>query len=498
MAASTAMRAPLPVVVASLLLLACTRPPASTCPPGASPPGDTVATSDPVAAPAAPPVLPRLDLAGIEGYFADEMKNRAVVGASLAIVQGGEIVLERAYGKSSAKTGAPVDADTAFAIGSISKQFVCVAALMLEEDGKLALDDTVAKYFPELTRAKDITLDDLGSHMSGYPDFYPLDFLDRRMKEPIAPDELLRRYAQVPLEFEPRTRYSYSNTGFIVLGRVVEKVAGMPLRDFLRTRVFDELGMTHTSFDPPEGTAGLAAGHISVALGEPEPAQREAEGWIHAAGGVYSTARDMVKWNLALTDGKLLSPESMAKLTTARTLADGRSTDYGCGIGVRRNGGETVLSHSGAVSGFAAYDAIVPRTRSSVILLVNTEGGSPGEVHSHVLGQVVGPLTYVPPVQGPPAKDVALAIFEQLQKGALDRSKLGEELNVFYDDARVKSIAPRLRALGKAKRVHAGDQRGRGGMEVTTVTFELRDRSVKALLYRSPDGIVQEFLLLHD
>jgi D-alanyl-D-alanine carboxypeptidase len=496
MAASTAMRAPSTILVASLLAVACTRAPVTTRAPE-SPPIEITASPS-VRAPSAPPVLPKLDLAGIDAYFAEQMKKRAVVGASLAIVQGGEIVLERAYGKASTKTGAPVDADTAFAIGSISKQFVCVAALMLEEDGKLALDDRVGKYFPELTRANDITLDDLGSHLSGYPDFYPLDFLDRRMKEPIAPDELLRRYAQVPLEFEPRTRWSYSNTAFIVLGRVIEKVAGMPLRDFLRARVFEKLGMAHTSFDPPLDAPGLAAGHISVALGDPEPAQREAEGWIHAAGGVYSTARDMMKWNLALVDGQLLAPESMTKLTTPRTLADGRSTDYGCGIGVRHNGGDLVLSHSGAVSGFAAYDAVVPRTRSAVVLLVNTEGGSPGEVHSQILGQVVGPLTHVPEVQGPPAKDVALAILKQLQKGALDRSKLGEELGVFYDDARVKAIAPRLRALGDPKRVTAGDPRGRGGMEVTTVTFEFRDRSVKALLYRSPDGVVQEFLLLHD
>jgi CubicO group peptidase (beta-lactamase class C family) len=391
-----------------------------------------------------------------------------------------------------------VGPETAFAIGSISKQFVCVAALMLEENGKLSLDDEVAKYFPKLTRAADITLDDLGSHLSGYPDFYPLDFIDRRMQTPIEPDELLRRYAMVPLEFEPRTRWSYSNTGFIVLGRVLEKVAEEPLRELLAERVFVELGMAHTSFDPPLGAPGLADGHISIALGEPEPAPREAEGWIHAAGGVYSTARDLVRWNLALVGGELLSPVSMKRLTSPRMLADGRSTDYGCGIGVRRMAGETVLTHTGGVSGFQAYNAVVPRTRSAVILLVNTEGGSPGDVHQQLLGLIVGPITHVPEVQGPPAEEVALEVLRQLQRGELDRSRLGEELGEFYDDARVREAAERLRALGEPSAVEASDRRGRGGMEVTTIRFTFEARVVKALLYRSPDGVVQELLLLTD
>jgi len=479
-------RARIPFLIVSLVLglaLGCARTPASTRAP---------------AEPPAPALPTTLDPTAIDEYVGAQLESRAIVGASLAIVRNGELVLERTYGEASMRTHAPVGPDVAFAIGSISKQFVCVAALMLEEDGKLSLDDEVAKYFPELTRAADITLDDLGSHLSGYPDFYPLDFIDRRMRTPIEPDELLRRYAMVPLEFEPRTRWSYSNTGFIVLGRVLEKVAGGPLRALLAERVFTKLGMTHTSFDPPLGAPGLAEGYISIALGEPEPAPREAEGWIHAAGGVYSTTRDLMRWNLALAGGELLSEESMKRLTTPRTLADGRSTDYGCGIGVRRMGGEIVLSHTGGVSGFQAYNAVVPRTRSAVTLLVNTEGGSPGDIHQQLLGLLVGPITHVPDVQGPPADEVALELLRQLQRGELDRSKLGEELGAFYDDARVRAAAERLRTRGEPIAAEASERRGRGGMEVTTIRFTFADGVVKAVMYRSADGLVQELLLLHD
>src|SRR6185295_12921177 len=138
---------------------------------------------------------------------------------------------------------------TLFAIGSVSKQFTSAAVLLLAEEGKLSARDPVAKYYPTLTRAKEITLLDLMNHVSGYPDYYPLDFLDRRMKKPIDPDELLRQYAGGKLDFEPDSRYSYSNTGYILLGRVVEKVSGESLGAFLTRRIFKPLGMDHSFYE---------------------------------------------------------------------------------------------------------------------------------------------------------------------------------------------------------------------------------------------------------
>jgi hypothetical protein len=212
-----------------------------------------------------------------------------------------------------------------------------------------------------------------------------------------------------------------------------------------------------------------------------------------------------MQWNLALADGHeatgskqagLLAPKTWRRITSSRTLADGRGTDYGCGIGVRRSSGETVLSHSGAISGFVAYNAVVPRTRSAVVLLANTEGANVGELHQTLLGLLLMPPASVPIVNGPPAIEVARSLFEQLQTGQLDRTLLSEELSIYYDDARVQAAAPRLAALGTPSSVTADRPRERGGMEVTTLTFTFAERSIKALLYRSPDGKVQEFLLV--
>lgn len=446
----------------------------------------------------------KFDPAAIDAWLAAELRAREVVGAQLAIYVEGQPVLVRNYGQRS-KAGEPVTDDTAFAIGSISKQLICAAASMLHEQRQLSLDDRVAKWYPELTRANDITLDDLGSHLSGYPDFYPLDFVDRRMQETIELDQLIQRYATGPLDFEPRTRWSYSNTGFIVLGRVIERVSKQPLGSWLQQHVFAPLHMDHAVFDPPRDAIGLAQGHTSFALGEPELSTPEARGWIHAAGGVYASASDLMQWNLALAEGHeaagsgrvgLLAPKAWRRITDSRTLTDGRGTDYGCGIGVRRVSGETVLSHGGAISGFVAYNAVVPRTRSAVVLLANTEGASVGELHQTLLALMLMPPATVPSVDGPPATEVARGLFEQLQTGQLDRTLLSEELSIYYDDARVQEAAPRLAALGTPISVTADRPRERGGMEVTTITFTFVDRSIEALLYRSPDGKVAEFLLV--
>jgi CubicO group peptidase (beta-lactamase class C family) len=210
-------------------------------------------------------------------------------------------------------------------------------------------------------------------HTAGYRDYYPLDFVDRRMLKPTAVDDVLRDYAAGKLDFEPRTRFSYSNTGYLILGRVVEKVSGEPFGRFLQKRVLEPLGMKDTAFEPNDGGEHTAQGYRSFALAPPEKAPREAAEWIHAAGAMYSTPGDLLKWDLALMEGKLLRPESYWLMTTPARLADGKSTGYGCGLGVSERQRRRVLSHSGAVGGFAAFNTLIPGTKSAVVLLANCE-----------------------------------------------------------------------------------------------------------------------------
>ena len=455
------------------------------------------ATTSASSAPAGPQLPEQFDAAAVDSWIAGHLQDKGFVGLSVAIVKDGKVVLAKGYGKKSLASGEAVGADTPFAVGSVTKQFVAACILLLAEDGKLSVDDKVAKYFPNLTRANDITLYELMTHTSGYPDYYPLDFNDTRMKKGIAADEIIRQYATGKLDFEPGARWSYSNTGFIILGRVVEKVSGQPFGEFLQKRILDPVGMKHTLFDPDTKNPALATGYTSFALGDPQPAELEPKEWSFTAGSIYSTAQDLALWDMALAEGRVLKPESWALMSTPVKLTNGRTWDYGCGIDVRRMRNETVIEHGGEVAGFLAENSMIPRTRIAVVALSNADYANPGPVVGDILALILRQPENVPHVDGPPPKEVALSMLHQMQAGKLDRANLGEEFSIYMSDEKLQKAAPRLAALGEPESVVVNRVAERGGMEVAVIHFTFKTASAEAYLYRTPDGKIQEFLLFH-
>jgi CubicO group peptidase (beta-lactamase class C family) len=434
------------------------------------------------------------DVSAIDQFLSAQVQQPNRVGLSVAIIKDGKVVLAKGYGKRSLQDGRPVETNTLFAIGSVSKQFTCAAIFLLAEDGKLSVHDPVAKYYPNLTRAKDITLLDLMNHVAGYPDYYPLDFVDRRMMKPIAEDELLRQYAGGKLDFEPGAKWSYSNTGYILLGRIVEKISGENLGVFLSRRVFKPLAMNNTFYQLSTSDPRLATGYQRFALSEPEAMEAEANGWLGGAGGIYSTPRDLAKWDLALIGGKVLKPESYALMTTARQLTDGRSAEYGCGLSVRTQGGRQVIAHNGAVSGFNTFNAVVPSTRSAVIMTCNLEG-SFGSLPSQVFALLLKEQSNVPAVAGSAAVDVAKSVFTELQRGKVNRKQFGDEFNFYLTDAKIAGASKRLGKFGEPKRAEVINAHERGGMEVTTTRLVFASGELRALMYRMPDGTIEQFFL---
>ena len=214
--------------------------------------------SPPLLAQTSPEPPKTFDLAAIDTYVAGVVRDKGIPGLALTIVRDGKIVLAKGYGQRSIEDKSPVETDTPFAIGSVTKQFACACIFLLAEDGKLSVDDKVSKYFPSLTSAGDITLYQLMTHTSGYTDYYPLDFVDRRMSKPIPLDTLIQEYAGTKLDFEPGSRWSYSNTGYIILGRVVEKVSGQSFGEFLRKRILNPTG--DEGFGARPNLAGPVAG----------------------------------------------------------------------------------------------------------------------------------------------------------------------------------------------------------------------------------------------
>jgi D-alanyl-D-alanine carboxypeptidase len=463
-----------------LLLAACEQHPSKL---------DLIAPARPAAAAPAASAPLVWDADAVDAWVASEIATRGAIGASLVVVKDGQTVLAKGYGKTRAGDGAPVTADTPFALGSVSKQFACVVAYSLVDKGQIAMTDPVAKWYPQLTRAADITLADLGGHTSGYRDYYPLDYVDARMQKAAAPDDVIAQYAGMPLDFEPRARYSYSNTGFQILARVAEKVSGQPYAKLIDDTIFGPLGMTTATLTPPKANA--ATGHGSFLLDGAKPVALEADGWTFGACDIWASANDLVKWDLAIADGKLLSPASHEALRTARKLASGRGTGYSCGFGVGTRNNELSLAHSGWVGGFHALNIIIPRTRSAVIMLTNDEYTDVTDLADRISYLITAEQAY--PKLAPPTAEVIHDLVVGLQRGKLDRTKLADDANGYFDDAHVAAAAQSLGDLGTPV-VTVTRLSERGGLEVAAFTLAFPTKTVTGSTYRSADGKLHQLL----
>ena len=434
-----------------------------------------------------------IDAAQIDSIIRQQLADKKIIGVSVGIMQNGRVVFARGYGVANLKTSAPVTPSTMFAIGSVTKQFTCSSLLMLQEQHKLSVNDPVAKYFPRLTRAKDITLKDLGGHLSGYRDYYPLDYVDREMATAQPADTIIMRYATRPLDFEPRSHYSYSNTGYLILGRVIETVSGQPIGRFFQSHIFTPLKMTHTAYEQaPNGN--LASGYTSFGLSDPIDAVPEAKGWAGAAGAIWSTPTDLLTWDLSLLNHTLISPSSYAVLTTPQRLTDGRSSGYGCGQGINDRGNTVTFSHGGAVSGFVAQNTIMPATKSALVVLSNSDFSPVGELNQLLLAKLMPKTGDIPTIRGLSAVDAAKKFLTELEQGTVDRSTISADFDAYLTTDKISTARKSLNALGAISNVRVVATNERGGMEVAVVEFNVGSTAARGLMYRTPDGKLEEFL----
>jgi len=431
--------------------------------------------------------------AQIDSIVRRAVAEKGIVGLSVGVMRDGRVILAKGYGVRDRTTNDTVTTRTMFSIGSVTKQFTCSLLLMLADEHRLALSEPVAKYNPRLTRAKDITLLDLGGHLSGYRDYYPLDFVDREMQQPQPADAIITEYATRPLDFEPRSRYSYSNTGFLILGRVIEQVSREPYAKFLGERILTPLKLSRTAFEPAAGP-DMAKGYTSFGLSEPIPADPEAAGWAGAAGAIWSTPTDLLTWDLALIDHKLISQDSYRVLLTPQRLTDGRTSGYSCGEAVNDRGPALVLSHGGAVSGFVAQNTVIPATHSAVVLLSNTDFSPIGALNQELVAKLMPKSPDVPTIAGRSALDAATKFLTELERGTVDRTTLGEDFSEFLSADKVRRGQAALNALGKIGNVRIAATGERGGMEVATVLFDVGKTPSRGLMYRMPNGKIEEFL----
>src|SRR5215831_3133621 len=252
-----------------------------------------------------------LDESRVARIVRAELKKLGVPSASVAIVLDDRIAYAQAFGNARLNPQRAATSTDRYQIGSISKQFLAASMLMLQEDGKLSLENKVGQYLPELDSAANVTLRQLLSHTAGMRDFWPQDYVFTRMLSPIAPTEIMDRWARQPLDFPPGERWQYSNTGYTLGGVIFEKVAGEPLFASLQRCVFGPLHMSSVA-NADEGAVDSsdAVGYTRAALGPLRPAPHVAKGWLFAAGELAMTAEDLARWDLSVIDEAVMKPAS--------------------------------------------------------------------------------------------------------------------------------------------------------------------------------------------
>lgn len=431
--------------------------------------------------------------ANIDEIAHQVLATTGVPSASLAVVKDGKIAYLQAYGNARLDPQTPASLEMRYSIGSISKQFTAAAILMLAEEGKLSLDDPVSKYISGLTRGKEITIRELLSHTSGYQDFWPQDYVMPLMLKSVTPEEILDRWARIPLDFDPGTKWQYSNTNYVIAGVIVEEVSGMPLWALLGKRVFTPLGMssiTDTNEKPLPATD--PGGYFRYALGPLHPAPKEGKGWMFAAGELAMTAKDLAKWDISMIDQTLLKPVSYKEMETVVLLKNGAPTRYGLGVSVSMVKGHRMLEHGGEVSGFTAENIVLPDDKMAIVVLTNQDAA---EAASQIGSQIRAVLLDSLNPEDKKEDEKIRKVYEGLQQGKMDRALFTDNANYYFNDQALKDYAGSLGPLGAPQSFTSAGSALRGGMTERIYEVKYPTKNLGIIIYEIPDGKLEQYLI---
>ncbi len=408
--------------------------------------------------------------------------------ASIAVVKDGKLAYVHAYGSARLFPRVMATPATRYQIASVSKEIVAAAALLLQQDGKLSLDDKVGKWLPELTRSDLITLRQCLTHTAGYPDFWPQDYLPPWMLRPTGTDAILADWAKRPLSFNPGDGWQYSNTGYVVAGRIIELASGQSLFEFVNDRIFRKLGITDAvDINQIPLHAPDALGYSRTALAAPQPQPPAATGWMFGAWWLALTAKDLSLWDLSLLHRTLLSSESYAEeLTTAKTN-DGKDTGYALGLSVGSRNGQKVIRHDGEGAGYTSENRIYPDSDSAIVVLTNTFTGTAPEDIANAIELVVLP------VKGIDAR--VRAVFDGLQHHHSDRAAFTADFNAYLDEPTAEAYSRTLGPLGPPTEFVQTASGDRGGMKFYNYRIIAGGQPLSLSTYVTAEGKFEQFLI---
>lgn len=320
-----------------------------------------------------------------------------VAGISVAVVQGSDTLLLRGYGYVDLEweIATPRGADATYEIGSVTKQFTAAAVMQLVEQGKIDLDADLTEYVDFDTQGHAVPVRRLLDHTSGIKGYTEMSVFGELASKKLPRDTLLRLVEAEPFDFEPGTALIYNNSGFFLLGLIIEEVSGQTYEEYVAEHIFGALGMADSYYCSESAIRGHRAHGYDVG---DSGLQRKAyldHTWPYAAGSLCSSVGDLVRWNQALHGGKVVSAESYRLMTTPMPLEDGTSTRYAMGLAVDAPGGRRIISHGGGINGFLSNGRYYPDDGLIIVVLQNSQGAGPGALGASLADIVLGPAPLV-------------------------------------------------------------------------------------------------------
>lgn len=339
-------------------------------------------------------------VARIDSLAKSYLLTAPAASMAVAVVRGSDTIVMRGYGDADISARRPAGPATIYEIGSISKQFTSAAIMRLVEQGKISLDDDMSKYLPRVPlHGRHVTIRQLLNHTSGIHSYTSVPAWRAHWAEDLSPDSIVGFVANDSLDFAPGSAWRYNNSGYVLLGMILEKVTDEPYARHLEEQFFKPLGLRHTMYCPAPNArdTSFAVGY-SPRGGTFAPADYLSMTQPFAAGALCSSVSDYLVWQRALHGGRIVSAKSYALMTTPDTLNDGKRLTYGFGLAVADLGGHHVITHGGGINGYTTAQLYVPGDSLSVIAFTNTDGSSPDFTAANIARAVLGlPLATRPP-----------------------------------------------------------------------------------------------------
>jgi len=320
------------------------------------------------------------------------LRDHPAPGISIGVQRGGEVVFAGGFGYADLENEVPATADTVYRIGSVTKQFTAAAAMLLVEEGKLDLSADLREYLPDYdTQGFEVPVERLLNHTSGIKGYTEMPEFWERSRLDLGHEAMLELFSEPPFEFEPGDRYQYNNSGYYLLGVLIERLSGMSYTEFLEARLFGPLGLERTHYlrnGPlvPGRAEGYEVGEDGGFVND-EPLSMELP---YAAGSLGASVLDLLAWQRALASGQAVSPAGYERMTARGSLVNEDPVHYGYGLGISEEHGLAKISHGGGINGFRAELALYPEEDLRIAVLINSGSGRPGLLENRIARAVLG------------------------------------------------------------------------------------------------------------